>query len=378
MAVDVVLLPVSSGYNVSVINDNFEAIETALADAVSRSGESPNQFTAALDMNGNDLLNVGALGVEELVYQGDEVPVINVKYEGEWDVGDTYGYNYLVRYDGDIYRALRTTVGDQPNTSALDWELWLEAGEDGVNGSDGALSGVEEIKTGTYNVVAGDSGKILVANSGSPLTFNFAAVASLGGEFVVFIKNIGAGTLTLDPNGSETIDGATTKDITQNKSCVVNCNGSVLKTYFLDVDYSLPTATTSTLGGLTIATAAEVRTAAVDKIMTPLNVKDSAAFVSATYGSTITLDHRDGFHRTITLTGSPTIANPTNVVVGFPLVLSLIQDGTGNREPSWGSNFKFGGATVDLTNTASAEDILFFFAKSATQIVYLGIVKGIQ
>lgn len=378
MAVDVSLQPVSSGYNVSVINDNFEAIEAALADAVSRSGNTPNQFTAALDMNGKDLLNVGALGIEELVYQGDEVPVINVRYEGVWDVGDTYGYNYLVKYDGDIYRALRTTVGDQPDTSALDWELWLEAGEDGADGSDGALSGVEEIKTGTYSVVAGDSGKILVANSASPITFNFAAVASLGSEFVVFIKNIGAGTLTLDPNSSETIDGASTKDIAQNKSCVVNCNGSILKTYFLDVDYSLPTATDSTLGGVILASTADVRTGAVDEAITALNMKNASAFVSYTYGSTITFDHRDGFHRTVTLTGNPTIANPTNVIVGYPLVISLIQDGTGNREPSWGSNFKFGGATVDLTNTASAEDILFFFAKSTSQIVYLGIVKGIQ
>lgn len=59
MAVDVTLQNVGSGYNLSVINSNFNAIEAALQDAVSLSGNTPNAMSGDLDMNGNDLLNVG-------------------------------------------------------------------------------------------------------------------------------------------------------------------------------------------------------------------------------------------------------------------------------------------------------------------------------
>jgi hypothetical protein len=45
----------------STINNNSDAIETALENTLSRDGTSPNQMEADLDMNGNDILNVGAI-----------------------------------------------------------------------------------------------------------------------------------------------------------------------------------------------------------------------------------------------------------------------------------------------------------------------------
>ena len=66
----------------------------------------------------------------------------------------------------------------------------------------------QAIKTATpYAVVAGDAGTMLIANLGSAITFDLTASATLGAGWVAFIKNIGAGTLTIDPNGAETIDG---------------------------------------------------------------------------------------------------------------------------------------------------------------------------
>lgn len=58
MAVNVTLATVSSGYNLSDINANFAAIETALADCVSRSGGTPNTLTADLDANSNTITNL--------------------------------------------------------------------------------------------------------------------------------------------------------------------------------------------------------------------------------------------------------------------------------------------------------------------------------
>lgn len=41
----------------------------------------------------------------------------------DWLIGTTYSTGDMVVYSGKLYRALRSTVGDQPNTSALDWQL---------------------------------------------------------------------------------------------------------------------------------------------------------------------------------------------------------------------------------------------------------------
>ncbi len=71
MAVEVTLSTITTGYNLSKINTNFEAIQTALQDAISRSGSTPNTMSADLDMNGNDILNVNAIQVEALTINGE-------------------------------------------------------------------------------------------------------------------------------------------------------------------------------------------------------------------------------------------------------------------------------------------------------------------
>ncbi len=380
MAVEVTIAPVNSGYNVSNINDNFEAIEEALQDVVSRSGTTPNNMEATLDMDGHNIINVGTLSATSIVNDLGDLPVITQGLS-EWDVGTTYIANDMVAYNNVLYIALRTTVGDTPGASPSDWEVVLEGGEDGTNGTngaDGAFSGVEEIKTGAYTILSSDKGKIIIANSASPFTLAFQAVATIGTAFVVMIKNIGAGTVTLDPNASETIDGATTYSLPQNASVMVNGNGSTFRTYFRE-NYQLPTASETVVGATEHATVAEIRAGtAGNLVVTAANSLAAAAYASYTYGATITFDHRDGFHRSVTLTGNPTIANPTNVRVGYPLVMWITQDGTGNRVPTWGSNFKLGGATLTLSTTASAQDLVIWHALSATQIIFLGIIKGIQ
>lgn len=72
MAIDANLADIGSGYNRTIINDNFERIQTALNDAISRSGTSPNYLDADLDLNSNDILNAGNINVERLYVDGEE------------------------------------------------------------------------------------------------------------------------------------------------------------------------------------------------------------------------------------------------------------------------------------------------------------------
>ena len=70
MAITFIRDVITSGYNLSKINSNFEKIEAALLDAVSRSGSVPNQMNSDLDMNGNNILNITGIGAESIIIDG--------------------------------------------------------------------------------------------------------------------------------------------------------------------------------------------------------------------------------------------------------------------------------------------------------------------
>ena len=56
------LSTITSGYGtVDALNQNFDAIEAAFDNTLSRNGNTPNQMQANLDMNGNAILNVSSI-----------------------------------------------------------------------------------------------------------------------------------------------------------------------------------------------------------------------------------------------------------------------------------------------------------------------------
>ena len=73
MAVELSVSTIGSGFNRTPINSNFVAIQTALDDALSRSGNTPNEMEADLDMNSNSLLNVADLTAVRLFVGGTEI-----------------------------------------------------------------------------------------------------------------------------------------------------------------------------------------------------------------------------------------------------------------------------------------------------------------
>lgn len=86
---------------------------------------------------------------------------------------------------------------------------------------------VESVKTGTtYTQVADDEGTAIVGNNGSGITVSLLPAATAGDGYVFVAKNIGAGTMTLDPDGAEQIEGAATFDLATDESAIVWCNGS--------------------------------------------------------------------------------------------------------------------------------------------------------
>lgn len=79
-------------------------------------------------------------------------------------------------------------------------------------------------------------------------------------------------------------------------------------------------------------------------------------------GATVDWDHALGAAAKLTLGGNRTIANPTNVRDGATAVLEIIQDATGSRTVSWGSDFRWPGDTPPtLSVAASRRDLISFY-----------------
>ena len=84
----------------------------------------------------------------------------------------------------------------------------------------------------------------------------------------------------------------------------------------------------------------------------------------------VTLDFAANQNFVLTLTGNVTLANPTTEQVGQSGFITLIQDGTGGRTLSLGTDYETaGGAGITLTATASATDIVPYVVAAVGRIL---------
>lgn len=92
----------------------------------------------------------------------------------------------------------------------------------------GALGADTQAKSSAYTVVEGDRGDVLFCTS--TFTLSLTAAATLGDGFSFGLVNTGTGSITIDPNGAETIDGAATLAIAPNQTTWVVTDGTVWRT----------------------------------------------------------------------------------------------------------------------------------------------------
>lgn len=120
-------------------------------------------------------------------------------------------------------------------TGAPTWgTLGLAAGGTGATTQIGALQALGAIasatlaKSAAYTVVAADRGDVLLCTG--TWTLSLTAASTLGNGFSVGVVNVSTGTITIDPNASETIDGLTTKVILPGQSCILITDGTSWRT----------------------------------------------------------------------------------------------------------------------------------------------------
>lgn len=93
------------------------------------------------------------------------------------------------------------------------------------------------------------------------------------------------------------------------------------------------------------------------------------AVTTLTDGATITPDFALNNVFTVTLGGNRTMANPSNPINGQSGSIFIVQDATGSRTLTWGSNWDWvAGSAPVLTSTANAIDRVDFIVRSSTSI----------
>jgi NAD/NADP transhydrogenase alpha subunit len=72
----------------------------------------------------------------------------------------------------------------------------------------------------------------------------------------------------------------------------------------------------------------------------------------------------------LTATGNVTLANPTTESVGQSGIIVFIQDGTGSRTLSLGTDYETAGAAgLTISTAASSVDIIPYFVQAADNIL---------
>jgi hypothetical protein len=85
-------------------------------------------------------------------------------------------------------------------------------------------------RTSDTILAAGNKGNLIDVTSGT-FTQTFTAAATLGSGWFAYYRNSGTGIVTLNPNGSETIDGATTFTVLPGEQLGIQCDGSNFYTF---------------------------------------------------------------------------------------------------------------------------------------------------
>lgn len=118
--------------------------------------------------------------------------------------------------------------------AALDANIPGQTGNAGkFLGTDGTNASWQHAPSGylarTSNTELGVSGraKFIDVTSGT-FTQTFAAAATLGDGWYCYVRNAGSGAITLDPAGSELIDGLTTATMPSGQATtrIIQCNGT--------------------------------------------------------------------------------------------------------------------------------------------------------
>ena len=213
------------------INDDLTALQEGFDNTLSRDGSTPNEMLADLDLNGNDILNVGTVNTSsfringELVVPTDTVFVdlgfetdIKYEYKSIADmVADTRSYTFfangdVVRAGGHLYDVVATGATDNHLISAgtVKFRVKLVGSTLQFRAFDPDTGGTTSVTTKLQQAIdmleAAGGGTLLVGTG----TFRISTQVNLKSS--VRLNGYGA-TVTLGANGIIMFNGTSVNDV---------------------------------------------------------------------------------------------------------------------------------------------------------------------
>jgi hypothetical protein len=206
---------------VSAINANNTLIEAALENTLSRDGTTPNTMSADIDLNGNDLLNVGSLGISGGISLNDIVG-----YAEEWAnkaedslVSVAAGGDGSTEYSS-LHHAAKasasasaaSTSASNASTSASNASTSETNAQTYSNQAQAAAQGwaaVTTLTTGTNNIETTDARTFYIVDaSGGTVTINLPAIGTNDGLSFHFQASNVDNAITIARDGSDYINGS--------------------------------------------------------------------------------------------------------------------------------------------------------------------------
>jgi hypothetical protein len=222
---------------------------------------------------------------------------------------------------------------------------------DGSLQTDGGLSVVKDAVLGNDLKLKSDSA-VLSFGADNDVTLTHAADTSL-------TCNLMMAATTFEPSGDTAAGDNAAIGFTAAEGLILTGQGSTNDvTIKNDADadvIEIPTGTTNVTvaGGLTVGAVATAKTD-----------------TDTTNTGSVTLDFSANQNFVLTLTGNVTLANPSTETVGQSGFIVCIQDSTGGRTLSLGTDYETAaGAGITLSSAASATDIIPYVVAASNRIL---------
>ncbi len=377
-------------------------VDMTLPTKASRAGK-----TLAFDSNGNPVV-------------GEDIG----NWRGNWAASVAYGVRDLVK-DASNYNVYRcntahTSSGSTPissNTDVAKWDLVIDAAYAATQANNAAASATAAANSATASATSATASATSAttattqatnsATSATAAAASAAAAAASADDFTdryygahandsaaqTYITGQGLTVDAGDVYFNTTSDVIRVYDGSAWNDAFISGTGYLLAANNLSDLASAATAQTN-LGGTTVGkalfTAASVSAAqqavdlevgvdvqAFDADTAKLDVAQT--FTAAQRGSTdtdttntgsVTLDFAVNQNFVLTLTGNVTLANPTTESVGQSGFIVFIQDGTGSRTVSLGTDYETAGAAgLTLSTAASTTDIVPYVVAASGRIL---------
>ena len=216
--------------------------------------------------------------------------------------------------------------------------------------------------TASYTFVAADRAQTYIWGGGTT-TVTLPASSTVGNNWFTLVKNNGTGTLTVDANGSEMIDGGLTKTFAPNESAFLICTG----TEFVTVGYGTSTQFAFTALVKSVTTGSYTLTASEASNTIQTYIGTLSGNVTVTYPPVVNLYvvSNQCVAGAYTLTLTTGVAGGSNAVIPSGGQATLICDGTNflNANTS-----QAGASSLSLVNGTAGTPSLNFASETNTGV----------